>query len=331
MYAIITNEENVRRTKMDKIDSVRSNLNKVILGKSEVIDKVIVGLLASGHILLEDVPGTGKTTLAKAVAMSFEMDFKRIQFTPDILPSDITGITIYNLEKREFNVRFGPVFTNILLADEINRATPKTQSALLEAMAEYSVTIDGTRYTIEKPFIVFATENPIEYEGTFPLPEAQLDRFIMRFSIGYPDKEFEKQMLNQERIRESLDEIKAVATKEDLLNLQNETRKVFVHPKISDYIVDLSNASRVHRDIYLGLSPRATIHLMRVSQAYALLDKRNFVIPDDVKRAFPNVVNHRLILKAEARLRGVKVSDIIEDILSTTKVPTDLNFGNEIS
>ncbi|BAL80903.1 AAA family ATPase [Caldisericum exile] len=316
---------------MSTIDLIRKNLNSVILGKSEVIDKVIAGLLASGHILLEDVPGTGKTTLAKAVALSFNMDFKRIQFTPDVLPSDITGITVYDLDKKSFNVRFGPIFTNILLADEINRATPKAQSALLEAMAEYSVTIDGVRHNIEKPFIVFATQNPIEYEGTFPLPEAQLDRFLMKFSIGYPDKEFEKQILNVEKVHDPLEEIKVVATREDLLKLQEETRRVYVHPKLVDYLVDLSNATRSHRDVYLGLSPRATIHLMKVSQAYAKIDGRAFVIPDDIKLAFPDVVNHRLILKADAKLRGKRVTDVIEDILKSTKVPTDIDFKNEVS
>ncbi|MGC9072689.1 MAG: AAA family ATPase [Caldisericum sp.] len=316
---------------MNKIDLLRANLNNVILGKREVIDKVIAGLLASGHILLEDVPGTGKTTLAKAVASSFDMDFKRIQFTPDILPSDITGITVYDLENKVFKVRFGPIFTNILLADEINRATPKAQSALLEAMAEYSVTIDGTKHNIERPFIVFATENPIEYEGTFPLPEAQLDRFLMRFAIGYPDKEFEKQMLGAEKIRDPLEEVKVVATKEDLLKLQDETKHVYVHPSLLDYLVELANTSRLHRDIYLGLSPRATIHLMKVAQAYAKIDGRNFVIPDDIKSAFPDVVNHRLILRADAKLRGTKVSDVIEDILKSVKVPTNINFENEVS
>jgi MoxR-like ATPase len=321
----------VRYEKMDKIDSLRSNLNRVILGKSDVINKVIAGILASGHILLEDVPGTGKTTLAKAVAKSFDMDFKRIQFTPDILPSDITGMTIYDLEKKSFSVRFGPVFTNILLADEINRATPKAQSALLEAMSEYSVTIDGTKYMIEKPFIVFATENLIEYEGTFPLPEAQLDRFLMKFSIGYPDKESEKKILQVEKISDPLDEIATVTTKADLIDLQEDTKRIFVHPKIIEYIVELSDASRSHRDVYLGLSPRATIYLMRVSQAYAKLDNRNFVIPDDVKSAFPDIANHRLIIKADSKLRGVKVDEVIEDIVKNVKVPKDTDFKDEVS
>jgi len=316
---------------MNTIESIRSNLNKVIIGKDGIIDKVIAGILASGHILLEDVPGTGKTTLAKAVAKSFDMDFKRIQFTPDILPSDITGITIYDIEKKAFDIRFGPVFTNILLADEINRATPKAQSALLEAMSEYSVTIDGIRYTIEKPFMVFATENPIEYEGTFPLPEAQLDRFLMKFSIGYPEKEFEKKILQVERDCDPLGEINTVATKEELIALQEETRKIFVHPKIIDYIVELSNFSRIHRDLYLGLSPRATIHIMRVAQAYAKLDKRGFVIPDDVKIAFPDVAAHRLIIKPDAKLRGVTVNEVVEDIIKSVKVPKDTDFKDGAS
>ena len=316
---------------MKILEALEHNLNSVILGKEVIIQKVIVGLLSDGHILLEDLPGTGKTTLAKAVAKSFEIDFKRIQCTPDILPSDITGITIFDLEEKSFKVRFGPVFTNILLVDEINRATPKSQSALLEAMAEYSVTIDGNRYDLKRPFMVIATQNPIEYEGTFPLPEAQLDRFIMKFSIGYPLKDAEVLMLQEEREVELVDGISPVATTEDLLKLQKETRRVFVHPKISEYIIDLVNISRIHRDVNVGLSPRASIHLMRVSQGYALLNSRDFVIPDDVKSAFPDVANHRLILKADAKLRGINVFEVIDDILESVKVPSDVDFKDEIS
>ena len=316
---------------MKILEALEHNLNSVILGKEVIIQKVIVGLLSDGHILLEDLPGTGKTTLAKAVAKSFEIDFKRIQCTPDILPSDITGITIFDLEEKSFKVRFGPVFTNILLVDEINRATPKSQSALLEAMAEYSVTIDGNRYDLKRPFMVIATQNPIEYEGTFPLPEAQLDRFIMKFSIGYPLKDAEVLMLQEEREVELVDGISPVATTEDLLKLQKETRRVFVHPKISEYIIDLVNISRIHRDVNVGLSPRASIHLMRVSQGYALLNSRDFVIPDDVKYAFPDVANHRLILKADAKLRGINVFEVIDDILESVKVPSDVDFKDEIS
>ncbi len=316
---------------MKILEALEYNLNSVILGKEVIIQKVIVGLLSDGHILLEDLPGTGKTTLAKAVAKSFEIDFKRIQCTPDILPSDITGITIFDLEEKSFKVRFGPVFTNILLVDEINRATPKSQSALLEAMAEYSVTIDGNRYDLKRPFMVIATQNPIEYEGTFPLPEAQLDRFIMKFSIGYPLKDAEVLMLQEEREVELVDGISPVATTEDLLKLQKETRRVFVHPKISEYIIDLVNISRIHRDVNVGLSPRASIHLMRVSQGYALLNSRDFVIPDDVKSAFPDVANHRLILKADAKLRGINVFEVIDDILESVKVPSDVDFKDEIS
>ena len=316
---------------MKILEALEHNLNSVILGKEVIIQKVIVGLLSDGHILLEDLPGTGKTTLAKAVAKSFEIDFKRIQCTPDILPSDITGITIFDLEEKSFKVRFGPVFTNILLVDEINRATPKSQSALLEAMAEYSVTIDGNRYDLKRPFMVIATQNPIEYEGTFPLPEAQLDRFIMKFSIGYPLKDAEVLMLQEEREVELVDGISPVATTEDLLKLQKETRRVFVHPKISEYIIDLVNISRIHRDVNVGLSPRASIHLMRVSQGYALLNGRDFVIPDDVKSAFPDVANHRLILKADTKLRGINVFEVIDDILESVKVPSDVDFKDEIS
>ena len=316
---------------MKVLEALEHNLNSVILGKDTIIQKVMVGLLSDGHILLEDLPGTGKTTLAKAVAKSFEIDFKRIQCTPDILPSDITGITIFDLEEKTFKIRFGPVFTNSLLVDEVNRATPKSQSALLEAMAEYSVTIDGNRYDLKRPFMVIATQNPIEYEGTFPLPEAQLDRFIMKFAIGYPSKDAEVLMLQEEKERELVDGITPIATTQDLLKLQKDTRRVFVHPKISEYIIDLVNISRIHRDVNVGLSPRASIHLMRVSQGYALLNGRNFVIPDDVKSAFPDVANHRLLLKADAKLRGVNAFEVLGDILESAKVPSDIDFKDEIS
>lgn len=316
---------------MEIVEKLLNNLNSVILGKEEVIKKVVIGLLANGHILLEDVPGTGKTTLAKAVANSFNMTFHRIQFTPDVLPSDIIGITVFDMETKKFEIKFGPVFTNILLADEINRATPKTQSALLEAMGEYGVTIEGKEYKLERPFIVFATENPIEYEGTFPLPEAQLDRFLMRISIGYPDRSYEIKILQQEKIHELIENAKPIGSREDLLSLQENVKKVFIHPKIYDFIVDIASNIRTHRDVYLGISPRATIHLMKVSQARAFIEGRNFVIPDDVKLSVLDVVNHRIILRADAKLRGIKTSDVVFEVLDAVKVPKDVDFENEIS
>jgi len=312
---------------MDIIEKLRQNLNSVIIGKSEVIDKIIVGLISEGHMLIEDVPGTGKTTLAKAVALSFAAKFKRIQFTPDLLPTDITGITVFDMEKRDFKVRLGPIFANILLADEINRGTPKTQSALLEAMAEYRVTIDGVDYGVEKPFIVIATENPIEYEGTFPLPEAQLDRFIMRFSIGYPDKDFEKEMLFLEKIDNPLEKIVQIGSLPDILEAQNKVKQIYVHSVIAEYIVDLANYSRNHKDFYLGVSPRGSIFLMRIAQAWAFLDRREFVLPDDVKKSVVDVFNHRVMMKAEAKLRGIKIEDVLNEIIESIPVPKGVDFS----
>ncbi|MGC9125363.1 MAG: AAA family ATPase, partial [Caldisericaceae bacterium] len=238
---------------MFTLDQLSENLRKVIIGRDEVINKVIVGILSGGHLLIEDVPGVGKTTLAKAIALSFGGKFKRVQFTPDLLPSDITGITVYDLNDKKFKVVFGPIFTNFLLADEINRGTPKTQSALLEAMSEYTVTIDGVGYKLEAPFVVLATDNPIEYEGTFPLPEAQLDRFIMRFSIGYPDAENEEQILFKEKIVQPLDSLTSIGTIEDLIVLQDKVKEIFVHKSITEYIVSLTSATRLHKDLYLGV------------------------------------------------------------------------------
>ncbi len=313
------------------IEELRENLRKVIVGKDDIIEKAIAGLLANGHMLIEDVPGTGKTTLARALAISFNAQFRRIQFTPDLLPTDITGITVYKQDKNEFNVRFGPVFTNFLLADEINRGTPKTQSALLEAMAEYRVTIDGVGYNLQRPFIVFATENPIEYEGTFPLPEAQLDRFIMRFAIGYPDKNHESKILLTQKDTVPIDTLQPVCDIEELLNMQESVKKVYIHKSIIEYIVDLSNSTRKHSDVYLGVSPRGSLFLMKVSQAKALLSGRDFVIPDDVKRCYKDVFNHRLILRADARLRGVTVDSVLEEILNSVKVPILEDYSeNEI-
>lgn len=309
------------------IEEIRKNLGKVIIGKKDVIDKAIVGLLSDGHMLIEDVPGIGKTTLAKAIAISFGAKFKRIQFTPDLLPSDITGITIYDLYKNDFKVRFGPVFTNFLLADEINRGTPKTQSALLEAMAEYRVSIDGVDYSLDPPFIVIATENPIEYEGTFPLPEAQLDRFIMRFSIGYPEKTKEKDILYAGKEIYPIDSLEQTCTVGELIEAQKVVRKVFVHNVVAEYIIELSSATRAHGDIYLGVSPRGSLFLMRVSQAWAFIAGRDFVIPDDVKKGIKDVFNHRVLLRADARLRGVSVDAVLGDIVQSVKVPVIEDFS----
>ena len=311
------------------LNKVKENLKRVIIGRDEAIDKIIVSVLSDGHTLIEDVPGTGKTTLAKALSLSFSANFKRIQFTPDLLPTDVTGITVFDRKSNEFKVRFGPVFANIVLADEINRGTPKTQSALLEAMAEYKVTIDGVDYPLKRPFIVIATENPIEYEGTFPLPEAQLDRFIMRFSIGYPEKSKEEEILLKKKEKFPIDSLKPVTNVDELLKMQEDVKKVYVHPLIASYIVDISRATRSHEDLYLGVSPRASLFLMRVAQAWAYFSGRNFVLPDDVKKSVKDVFNHRVILRADAKLRGITVDKVMDEVIKSVKVPVLDDYSSE--
>ncbi|GAB4129428.1 MAG: MoxR family ATPase [Roseiflexaceae bacterium] len=302
-------------------ERIIANVESVIVGKRRAVDLVLIALLCKGHILVEDVPGTGKTMLTKAIARSIGCSFKRIQFTPDLLPSDVTGISIYNQQSGAFEFRAGPVMAQIVLADEINRATPKTQSSLLEAMEEQQVTVDGTTYPLPAPFIVLATQNPIEYEGTFPLPEAQLDRFLLRINLGYPEKFDEITILRRQRERHPIDAVEQVASAEDLLKLQEQIKSVYLDELIEDYIVALVSATRRHEDVYLGASTRGALALYRAAQAKAALDGRDYVIPDDVKALAEAVLAHRLIISPAARIRSLTATTVMGDILSTVPVP----------
>ncbi len=298
-----------------------ANIEKVIFGKRQPVVLAVVAAFAEGHILLEDVPGVAKTMLGRSLARSVGCTFKRIQCTPDLLPTDVTGASIYNQKKSEFEFRAGPIFAQIVLADEINRATPRTQSSLLEAMAEGRVTVDGDTHVLKSPFVVIATQNPIDHEGTFPLPEAQLDRFLVRLSLGYPSIEEEGKMLERLQKSHPIDDLESVCSEKELLNCQKAVREVFVEEKIRKYMLDLVAQTRDHSDIRLGGSPRASIALFRSSQALAAIRGRNFVLPDDVKRLAVPVLGHRIILKPEARLRKLNATKVVEQILSETAVP----------
>ncbi|KAB3537853.1 MoxR family ATPase [Alkaliphilus pronyensis] len=302
-------------------------MKKVIIGKDEVLEKVLICLLARGHLLIEDVPGVGKTTMVKALAKSINLSYCRMQFTPDMMPSDITGITLYNRAQEKFIFKKGPIFNQIILADEINRTSPKTQASLLQAMEEAEVSIDEETYQLKKPFMVLATQNPIEYQGTFPLPEAQLDRFLMRVSLGYPGVNEEKEIIKNYQESKWLNKITAVACEEEIIEMQKEVDEIYVHEDILHYIVGISNASRSHKDIHLGASPRVSIDLYRGSRALAYIKNRDYVIPDDVKKIVPYVLTHRLILSAEARIEGRRAEDIIKDVLKRVHVP--VVSGNE--
>lgn len=297
------------------------NVEKAIVGKRKQLVLSIVAWLSGGHLLLEDVPGVAKTMLARALAKSVGCRFKRIQCTPDLLPSDVTGTSIYNQKSGEFEFRPGPVFTQILLADEINRATPRTQASLLEAMAEGRVTVDGTTHTLPPPFLVIATQNPVDHEGTFPLPEAQLDRFLMRFTLGYPSLEEELRMLSMLERTHPVDSLEPVAEASELVDAQNAIRGVRVDPRIRNYLLQLVHESRNHEDIALGGSPRCSIALFRCAQAFAAIQGRTYVLPDDVKRIVAPVMNHRVIIKPESRLRKVTAEKTIQDILAEIAVP----------
>lgn len=306
------------------LQKVIENVEKVMIGKREVAQLGLVSLIAGGHVLLEDVPGVGKTMMVRAIAKSVSAKFQRIQFTPDLLPSDLTGISIYNQKEMEFEFRPGPIMGNIILADEINRTSPKTQSALLEGMEDGSVTVDGQTRVLEKPFFVMATQNPIEYEGTFPLPEAQLDRFIMKLKMGYPSEQEELEVLGRIEKGHPIESIEPVIGLEELLSLQEKAKDVHVEDSVKKYIVEIIRRTRGHRAVYLGASPRGSLALMKAAQAYALFNDRDYVVPDDIKRLAPHVLSHRLILKSEAKFGGLQADEIVNDILERVQVPVML-------
>jgi len=300
------------------------NIGLVIYGKRNEIELAVTGLLAQGHILIEDVPGVGKTMLAKSIARSLGCSFNRLQFTPDMLPSDVTGVSIWNPQSREFEFRAGPVMAEIVLADEINRATPKTQSALLEAMEERQVTVDGVTHALPELFQVLATQNPVEHEGTFPLPEAQLDRFLMRITLGYPPTEEEERVVESQQLRHPIENLGPVATAREVLDAQKAVREVHVEPGIRTYSVDLAARTRTLPDVHLGASPRGSLGLARAAQARAVIAGRDYVIPDDVKAVAVPVLAHRLLLSPSARLKGITPKSLIEQIVNDTPVPGNL-------
>ena len=293
-------------------------IETVIIGKHEVVELTVAGFLSGGHILIEDIPGVGKTMLARALAIAAGGTFKRIQFTPDLLPADVTGSSIFNQATGKFEFREGPIFANIVVADEINRATPKSQAALLECMEEFTVTVDGTTYALPKPFLVMATENPIEYEGTYSLPEAQLDRFIMRVNIGYPSPADEVEILTRQMKRHPIEAVEAVLTAEEAVELQASVREVFIEDSLKEYIVAIVDKTRQHPDLELGASPRGSLAIMRCAQAVAALQAREFVTPDDIKRVATPALAHRIILKSEQRAQGLPAGNIVEEVLRAT-------------
>ena len=304
-----------------QVKAIIENIEKVMIGKRDVAELSVVALLSGGHVLLEDVPGVGKTMMVKALSKSVSAEFKRIQFTPDLLPSDVIGVSIYNPKTLQFEFRPGPIIGNIILADEINRTSPKTQSALLESMEEASVTIEGETLQIKKPFFVMATQNPIEYEGTYPLPEAQLDRFLMKIKMGYPSAQEEVEVLRRAANSEPIVNLTPVISLEELLELQEEVRSVYIEDSIKSYIVQLARATRNVSEVYLGVSPRASIALMKASQAYAKMQDRDYVKPDDVQYLAPFVFGHRIILKPEARYEGITTEDIVNRIINKSVIP----------
>lgn len=310
---------------MEKIqefaDKVAANIEKVIVGKRSPVDLAVVCLLCQGHLLIEDVPGVGKTVLARSIALSLGCSFSRIQFTPDMLPSDVTGVSIFNQVSREFEFRAGPVMSQIVLSDEINRATPKTQASLLEAMEERQITVDGTTHPLPRPFMVLATQNPIEYEGTFPLPEAQLDRFLMRLELGYPILEDEISILDRQQYRHPITTLEQVVSSKELEEAQEDIKKIYVAPAVKRYMVEIVRQTRQHPDVYLGASPRGSLALYRTTQARAAMAGRDFVLPDDVKALVHSTLSHRVILGPAARLRDLNADQILQDVLGKVVVP----------
>jgi len=315
------NIENIQDRAVTMIDEVE----RVIIGKRETVKFAVMTLLCNGHLLIEDIPGVGKTTLAKALAKAMGGEFRRIQFTPDLLPADITGASIYNQKDSVFTFRAGPIFGNVVLVDEINRATPKTQSALLESMEERTVTVDGETRFLPKPFFVIATQNSVEMTGTYPLPEAQLDRFFARVSLGYPSKGSEIDILAQQQLSQPIEQVKDVLSPEEMITLQDSVRDIFVHDSVREYIVDLVRATRESPHLLMGASPRGALHLMRAAQAHAAISGYEFVRPDDVKETAAVVLAHRVLPRAEARARGETTNDLIQKVIETVRTPVPVS------
>ncbi|WP_440111290.1 AAA family ATPase [Paenibacillus sp. QZ-Y1] len=314
----------VRKESIQIISAVRSNLESCIMGKSFEIQLLLTALLAGGHVLIEDVPGTGKTQLIKALSKSMRGEYRRIQCNPDILPSDITGVSVFHPRDERFYFRPGPVMTNILLADEINRATTKTQSALLEVMEERSVTVDGDTYDLPHPFMLCATQNPIDFEGTYTLPEAQLDRFMLKISLGYPDKEIEKTLLKQHQLGQPVDRLESVTHMDQISAIQQEIKEVFIGDPVMDYLLDVVRQTRSHPSVLLGASPRAAISFMMAVKAFAFLQERDYVLPDDVKTMAPYVISHRIVLRPESRLDSMSSEAVLNSVLQQVRVPVSM-------
>lgn len=321
MQNLTANTEIIKMSAQDTFQVITNNIGKVIKGQDKSIRMLLATFISGGHVLLEDVPGTGKTTLAKALAKSIDVEYQRIQFTPDLLPTDIIGVSVFNQRDQNFQFHPGPIFANILLADEINRASPRTQSALLEAMAESQVSIDGSVKSLDNLFFVIATQNPIEFHGTYPLPEAQMDRFAMRLELGYVDEDTEVEILSEQNIQHPLDSIEAVVNKQDILNLKKRISDVRISDEIKHYIVSLVRNTRESAGILNGASPRASLALMKTSQALALFDGLEFVSPDHIQEIAGNIISHRLMLDSQTRFSGMTTHDIVKDALRTTPVP----------